>query len=312
MSKKALDRSCAIATVASHWSAALLVGLICAAYYPALDGDFILDDDLLLTDNELIKASDGLLQFWYSPKAEEYYPISNSTLWVEWRLWGMRTMGYHVANLVLHVAAAILIWVILEKLAIGGAFLAALLFALHPVNVESVAWIAQRKDALAMVFFLLSILSYLQGDLQSPPPQFRFCRPGARRWYWLSLLAFLLAMLSKGSVAVLPAILLLIVWWQRRRIATGDIVRVAPYLLVAVVLTPVNIWYQTHGTGYVFRDATWAERLIGAGGVVWFYLSKALAPVNLVLVYPQWRIELGRHSGICRWRRRLLLRLYWH
>ncbi len=140
----------------------LIVGLTCAAYYPALHGEFILDDDLLLTDNPIVKAPDGLARFWFSTQPAEYYPVSNSTLWLEWRWWGMNPTGYHVTNLVLHVAAALLIWAILLKLNIPGAFLAALLFAVHPVNVESVAWIVQRRNVLAMLFFLLSIYTYLK------------------------------------------------------------------------------------------------------------------------------------------------------
>ncbi len=133
-----------------------------------------------------------------------------------------------------------------------GAFLAALLFAVHPVNVESVAWISQRKGLLAAVFFLLSILWYVRAE----EPKTNARTSPAAAWYWLSLLAFVMAMLSKGSVAILPFVLLLVVWWLKRRIDLRMLMRTAPFFLVAVVLTGVNIWFQTHGVDLVVRDAS--------------------------------------------------------
>ncbi len=291
------------------------------AYLPSLSGEFILDDDKLLTANPLIKASDGLYSFWCTTKAQDYWPVSNTALWFEWRLWGLNPTGYHVTNLILHIAGALLLWIILRKLSLPGAFLTALLFALHPVNVESVAWIAQRKGLLAMLFFLLSILCYLrhfsvscsdnaQGGRHTPcaGPAPGVCGLLIGRWYWLSLLAFVLAMLSKGSVAILPLLLLWIVWWLRTgtvpifasakmglspSVSRWDLVRTAPFFAVAVVLAGVNLWFQTHGTDIVIRTASFAQRLLGAGGVVWFYLYKALLPLNLVFIYPQWHIEAG-------------------
>ena len=159
---------------------------------------------------------------------------------------------------------------------------------MHPVNVQSVAWIAERKNNLAMVFFLLSILWYLR-EIELQRTTDRHQRTS--RWYWLSLLAFVLAMLSKGSVAFLPVVLLLIEWWQRRRISLWNLARTAPLFLVAALLTGVNIWFQTHASGEVFRVADFGQRLAGAGTIVWFYLSKVLLPINLAFVYPQWDIQ---------------------
>ncbi len=200
---------------------------------------------------------------------------------------GANPTGYHVTNLALHVAAALLVWNILRYLSVPGAFLAALLFAVHPVNVESVAWISQRKGLLAMMFFLLSIVWYLRTIKQ------RTTDDSVRTtlWYWLSLVAFVLAMLSKGSVAILPIVLLLIVWWQKGRIQISDIARIAPFLLVAVVLAGVDVWFQKHGTQIIFREATLAQRLMGAGTAVWFYLSKALLPLDLIFIYPLWDVR---------------------
>ena len=263
--------------------AVLIVLLTTAVYWPALSGGFLIDDDKLISDNSLVRSSDGLLRIWATTQAMDYWPLTNTSFWLEWRLWGFNPTGYHVTNLLLHIAAAFLIWAILRKLAIPGEFLAALLFAVHPVNVESVAWISQRKNMLAMFFFLLSILWWLRAT-EAP----------TRRWYWLSLLAFTLAMLSKGSVAVLPVVLLLIVWWQKRRVDKSDLLRTVPFFVVAIVLTLVNVWFQKHGLDVVVRDVNFGQRLAGAGAVVWFYLAKALAPIDLVFVYPQWQIDAAQ------------------
>ncbi len=300
-------RSCtAVATIPCRLAVtgvAIIIVVAIIAYFPSLNGGFILDDDELLTNNSLIKAADGLYRFWCTTEAPDYWPVTNTTLWIEWRLWGMNSTGYRATNLILHIIESWLIWMILRKLSIPGAFLGAVIFAVHPVNVESVAWIAQRKNLMAMLFFLMSILCYLrqfslncsdnaQRSRHSP------CADPAHgvrglligRWYWLSLAAFVLAMLSKGSVTVLPLLLLGIVWWLRP-LTRWDLIRAAPFFLVAVVLAGVNVWFQTHGAGNEIRIASFAQRLLGAGGVVWFYLYKALLPLNLVFVYPQWNIQ---------------------
>ncbi|MGD0518832.1 MAG: tetratricopeptide repeat protein, partial [Thermoguttaceae bacterium] len=152
------------------------------------------------------------------------------------------------------------------------------------------AWVAQRKDMFAMLFFLLSILWYLNEEREYLPSPDRLCQTAAGRWYWLSLAAFVLAMLGKGSVAVLPVLLLEIVWW-RRKISQWDLAKTAPFFLVAVVLAAVNMWFQTHGMEKVYRIASFSERLLGAGDVVWFYLYKDLLPFDLTFVYPQWHIQ---------------------
>jgi len=269
--------------------AAIIVVATCIAYYPSLGGGFILDDNVNLTDSALIKASDGLYRFWLTMEPIDYWPMFNTTLWLEWRLWGLNPTGYHVTNLLLHIAEALLIWAILWKLSIPGAFVAAMLFAVHPVNVESVAWITQRKNTLALLFFLLSILWYLKAETRSPPKPGWSLAP-VDRWYVLSLAAFALAMLSKSSVAVLPLLLLLGVAWLRP-LTKRDLMRVAPFLLVSVVLILVTLSFQsrtepTVNTGLV-------ERMLGAGAVVWFYLYKALLPVNLSFFYPKWHIQAG-------------------
>ena len=269
--------------------AALMAAAIAAAYWPCLRGEFVLDDDKLITANDLVRAPDGLARIWFSTQAEDYWPLTNSLFWLQWRISASNPIGYHLVSWLLHLVSALLIWRILRILEIPGAFLAALLFAMHPVNVQSVAWISEQKNALAMVFALMSILWYLKAE-EGKCSRGANEKGGWNRRYWLSLLAFVLAMLSKGSVAVLPLVLVLIVCWQRQRITRGDLWRTAPFFVVAAGLTAVNVWFTTHGTDVVVRDVTFAQRLAGAGAAVWFYLSKALVPIDLVFIYPLWHI----------------------
>ncbi len=288
-------------------AASLIVVAVFLVYLPALSGGFVLDDDLLLTENNLIQAPDGLHRFWCTAEATDYWPVTNTTLWIEWRLWGMHPDGYHVTNLILHIVESLLIWVILRKLSVPGAFWAAVIFAVHPVSVESVAWIASRKNLMAMLFALLSILWYLKyikhahrlidhaGQRSRTMPAFSsfILHPSSfYLWYWLSLAAFVLAMLSKGSAAVLPVLLLLIVWWLRP-LTKWDLLRTVPFFLVAAVLSGVNVWFQTHGSGEVIRSSGFVERLLAAGVIVWFYLYKAFLPVDLAFIYPLWHVDVG-------------------
>jgi tetratricopeptide (TPR) repeat protein len=315
--------------------AALIAVAVVVAYLPSINGGFVMDDNELIINNQLVKSADGLYYFWCTTQTPDYWPVTNSNLWIDWRLWGTHPAGYHATNLILHVVEALLMWIILRKLSIPGAFLAALIFALHPVNVESVAWISQRKNMMAMLFFLLSILWYLKADMPTASvgmaPSRSHGGPWKREnnhsplWYWLSLAAFLLAMLSKGSVAVLPVLLLGIVWWLRPlgtvpisvptktpgtvpisvstkrgpfSFSRRYLLRIAPFFMVAIILAGVNVWFQTHGRGETIRSADFVQRLLGAGCVPWFYLYKAILPIDLAFVYPQWQIQAG---NFCWW-----------
>src|SRR6476620_7302453 len=143
----------------------LIAGAVLVIYWPSLRGDFVLDDEILVSQNNLVRASDGLTRFWFSTEPADYWPMTNSSFWLEWRLWLDNPTGYRATNIALHIADALLVWLVLRRLAIPGAFFAALLFAVHPVNVESVAWIAQRKNVLSLLFFLLSAYAYLRAEL---------------------------------------------------------------------------------------------------------------------------------------------------
>jgi protein O-mannosyl-transferase len=256
-------------------------------YLPSLGGGFLIDDDVLLTRSPLIAAPDGWWRFWFSTEAIDYWPLSNTSLWLEWRLWGEWPPGYRLSNLLLHVAEALLLWRILLRLAIPGAALAALLFALHPVNVETVAWISQRKTLLAMLFVQLSALLYLRAEAPAATG-----RLPAGRAYWLAVAAFALALLSKISVAVFPPLLALLSWW-RRPLIWRDAGRLAPFFALAALLGAVNVWYRARDP-HIDVEVDVLGAALRAGCAVWFYLSKALLPLDLAFMYPPWRIDPGQ------------------
>ena len=271
------------------WAALLVVATL-AAYFPLTHAGFVWDDDSILTRNPLIKASDGLWRIWFTTDAPDYWPITYTSLWCEWRLWRDSATGYHATNLLLHLLEVFLVWRLLARLKIPGARWGALLFAVHPMNVESVAWIAQRKNLTAMLFLLLSLECFIKADIERPSSGGALFPPGTKRWYLLAFVGFVAAMLGKGSVIILPGILVLLIAYHRR-LTWSDALRLAPFAVAAGLLTFVNIWFQFHGSGEVVRHDGFVARLLGAGAALWFYLGKALAPLDLAFVYPRWEIQ---------------------
>jgi protein O-mannosyl-transferase len=265
--------------------AILLAVLTVITYIPVLRGGFIWDDDTLITENPVIKADDGLYRSWLTTDQPDYYPLTESLWWLEWRVWGDNATGYHVVNVLLHAANAILVWMILRRLKIPGAWLAGLVFAVHPVNVATAAWISEQKNTLSMLFCAVATFFYL-----------RFCEDSRWRWYGFSLATFLLALLSKSAVVMLPFVLLMCAWWLRGRIRWKDWLHSLAFFALSLVLGLVTIWFQNHRAmeGSTVRSDSFFARLCAAGWIPWFYLYKAFLPLDLTVIYPKWQIDTSR------------------
>jgi tetratricopeptide (TPR) repeat protein len=262
--------------------AAAIILLTVMVYIPAMRGGFIWDDDTLITGNRMIQAGDGLYRLWLTTESANYYPLTWSLCWLEWRFWGKSAPGYHAVNVLWHAINAVLVWMVLRRLKIPGAWLAGLVFAIHPVNVATVAWISEQKNTLSMLFYAVAILLYL-----------RFDEDGRWRWYGLSLGAFLLALFSKTAVVMLPVVLLGCVWWLRGRVRRPDLLRSAPFFVLSVVMGLVTIWFEYNRDlgGHTTRTDGFPSHLALAGWAPWFYLYKAFLPFNLSVIYPKWDID---------------------
>jgi len=268
------------------WTAALILGLVLACYFPALRGGFLWDDDAHVTRPGL-RSLAGLWQIWSNVRAtQQYYPLLHSAFWVEHRLWGDSALGYHLVNVLLHATSAILLVIILRRLNVPGARLAGVLFAVHPVCVESVAWISEQKNTLSLVFYLLSALAYLRFDGSRG-------RPGACRAYVLALLLFIAALLTKSVTATLPAALLVVLWWKRGRLTLRDAWPLIPWFAAGISggLFTALVERKLIGAEGAAFDLSLVERCLLAGRVIWFYLGKLAWPSGLVFVYPRWDVR---------------------
>src|SRR5271166_4540651 len=269
--------------VGPWWTAALILGLTLACYWPALNGEQVWDDDAHVTRPEL-RSVPGLWRIWSDVRAtQQYYPLLHSAFWVEHRLWGDSTLGYHLVNLLLHAACACLLVLLLRRLKVPGAALAGLVFAVHPVCVESVAWISEQKNTLSLVFYLLAALAYLRFDEGRGTPK-------AARSYAVASFLFVLALLTKTVTATLPAALLVVLWWQRGRVARRDVLPLVPWFALAALsgLFTAAVEHDLVGARGSQFDLTLLERCLLPGRVIWFYLGKLLWPFDLgfVNVFP--------------------------
>jgi tetratricopeptide (TPR) repeat protein len=269
------------------------------AYRPIFPGAFLMDDQRLVqTDNPLVNGQLTPLSIWFQTD----FPLCNLAFFLERLAWGMHPALYHLASVALHALSAVLVWRLLKQLQIRGAWLAGILFAIHPVCVNSVARIAELKNTLSLPFFLLSILFYLRYDASvlHPPNS----RPGRSRklgtvLYTLSLVAFLLALLTKTSTIMLPAALLACVAWQRGKLSWRDRAHTSPHFLLALSFGLMSVWFQKYQAlaGETLPPVSFLGRCIVASKVFWFYLGKIFVPLNLNLVYPRWDPEARSMSA---------------
>jgi len=267
----------------------LVLGLVlatAAAYSPVWRAGFIWDDDIYVTENPLLTAPDGLRRIWFSLESpSQYFPLTYTTFYLERLCWGLNPAGYHGINLLLHAANALLAWRLLARLRLPGAWLAAALFALHPVQVESVAWITERKNVLMGFFFLLSLLAWT-----------RFVdETGRRRWrfYAAALGCYALALAAKTTACTLPAALLLVLWLKRMPIGWRRWAQAGPFVALGIGMGLMTMWWERfhQGTQGALFSIGPLERVLIASRALWFYAGKLLWPAHLTFSYPRWTIS---------------------
>ncbi|HTB85694.1 MAG TPA: tetratricopeptide repeat protein [Candidatus Sulfotelmatobacter sp.] len=273
----------------------LLFTFVLAVYSPVLPGTFLMDDWRLIDgDNDLLHGKLTAWNIWFQTD----FALSSIAFWLQRLAFGTNPFGYHLTNIILHAASAMLVWRLLLKLKIPGAWLAAALYAVHPVCVNSVARAAEIKNTLSLPFFLFSFIAYLNYERLAlyPEDKNQAARPWRNTiWYLMALISFLLALFAKTSVIMLPAILLAAAWWQREKIRWKDFIHTSPFFVLSLAFGLLSIWFQKHqalaSAGETLAPETFWQRITVAGHVVAFYLGKALWPSNLNLVYPQWTLD---------------------
>jgi tetratricopeptide (TPR) repeat protein len=261
---------------------AILLALVFVAYFPALRAGFVWDDDAL-TQNPLMLNLAGLKKIWFEPslipREAHYWPLVYTSFWIEYHIWKIFPPGFHFTNILLHGINAILLWIILKRLGISFAWFAAAIFALHPTHVESVAWVIERKDVLSGMFYLLSLLYFVKfNENKNTVP------------YILSLFFFLCGMLSKSIVVSLPIALVFFLLWKEKKIDSKKALYLAPYFIVAIILTLLDLWIFRRKSSASF-SLSFPERLIIAGKALWFYAGKIIWPHSLMAIYPRWAIN---------------------
>jgi tetratricopeptide (TPR) repeat protein len=289
----------------------LLIALVFMSYARVFNADFIWDDESHLTRNPCVVGPLGLKEIWTSARAV-YYPLVLTTFWVVHKFVGLSPWPYHLLNVCLHAGSAVLLWQVLRQLNVRGAWLGAALWALHPVMVQSVAWVTELKNTQSGFFYLLSIFCFLRWDERSrirrilrikgtADQEGAVSRPSGRlvgdsrflMWFVLSLFFFILATLSKPSVVMLPVILGLCVWWRTGRIYWRDIAALVLFVLISALASVWTILEQKFHAGAIGVEwaQTWPERLIIAGRAIWFYMVKLAWPYPLIFIYPRWEIN---------------------
>jgi tetratricopeptide (TPR) repeat protein len=264
------------------WGVFLIVVTL-VVYLPAWNGKPVWDDDVHLT-RPALQSLHGLVRIWCDLKATpQYYPLVHSVFWVEHKLWDELFLDYHLVNILLHACSAVLLLKVLQRLEVPGAQFASAIFALHPVNVEAVAWISELKDTLSGVLCLGSVLAYLSFD-----------RGRSRKSYAVALGLFLLGLMSKTVIATLPAALLVVFWWKRGKVGwKKDVLPLGPYFLAGLVAGLFTAWVERKFIGAQGKayDFSVIERVLVAGRAFWFYLGKLYWPENLIFIYPRWNID---------------------
>ena len=259
--------------------------LVIVSYLPAmLWGGFVWDDNTYIVEAKLVQDISGLWPIWFSPTEHvenHYWPLVYTTFWLEHKLWGFDPTGYHVVNVLLHLANTLLVWHILRRSAMSSAWMVAAVFAVHPLHVESVAWVIERKDVLSGLFYLAAVLAWM-----------RFVEQPRRGRYAWSLVLYAVALLSKSIAITLPVALLIWHWWKQARMTSTDLLRFVPFFIVGLAITIGDLSFSLPRAAMSF-DYSLVERSLIASRALWFYAGKLLWPTNLSVIYPRWDIHVA-------------------
>ena len=252
-------------------------------YAPALHGTWLWDDGSRISENPRVQDPAGLWQIAFTPVAADDFRLTEAMDWLQWQLWGDHTFGFHVTNVALHLVSAFLIWRLFTRLGLREAWLGALLFVIHPLLVESVAWVSELKNTLSLVPLLVALNLFVEFD--------RTRRP---RDYLALLFCFLVALLAKSSVAMFPGVMLLYAWWKRDRLTRRDLLPAAPCLLLSALLGLGAAAHQASTRlweGDSFALGGVASRIAGAGLDLGFYFGRFFLPLDPLPNYPRWTID---------------------
>ena len=247
-------------------------------------GGFVWDDEIYIKVDPVRDVS-GLWQIWFSPSAIDgeghYWPLVYTTFWLEHKLWGFDPTGYHIVNVMLHWVNTLLVWHLVRRLAVPGAWVVAAVFAVHPLHVESVAWVIERKDVLSGLLYLAAVLAWM-----------RFVEQPRRGWYACSLVLYAAGLLSKSIVITLPVTLLIWHWWKQGRVASTDLLRLVPFFVVGLVIAVGDLSFS-RSVAPVSLDYSLTERTLIAARALWFYAGKMVWPTDLAVIYPLWGIHVA-------------------
>jgi Flp pilus assembly protein TadD len=271
-------------------------------YSPTYHGEWLWDDDQLIWQNPVVQSASlqGLAKLWFNPEGADFFPLSYTALWAQWPFFGTKSTGYHVTTILLHILGSLLLWALLARMRIPGAWISGLLFAIHPVCVESVAWVSETKNTLSLPLFLLSCICWVAQDEERD-------EPGGGGWrdrlYLLSIVFFLLAMLAKTSMVAMPVVLLLHAWWKRGTVTLHDVTKAAPFFAISLALGIITInyqWGRAIGAEKILVGGP-ASRIATAGMAILFYLRQIVWPLNLLPIYPKWDVDPPQPAQFLAW-----------
>ncbi len=285
------------------WAGVLVLAIL-TVYSPAFHGKFIWDDARYVEHNLALRSTEGLEQIWTSLRTEpQYYPLTHTSYWLEYQLSAKDANGqadplvFHITNTALHAIAAILLWLVLRRLGLPAAWLIAAIWAVHPLQTESVAWISERKNVLSGVFFFGSILAYLMaygigGSGEGKEQEEAFPWGG----WTVALVLFVCALLSKTVACSMPAVVLLLVWWKRGRVPMRQVLALLPFFVIGAGFALMTAGLEVSQVRAVGNDwaLTPAGHVLVAGRAIWFYAAKNIWPYPLSFSYFKWHVDASQ------------------